>query len=352
MAQRRKGERVLGPYEIRGRWRIIIVSADRSRVARDFETEKEARQVFRSLSREMGEVSISVAEAIERYEAYLRDEKQNKPRSIQTTIYRVRTLLHEKDLLLRELTPTLCKGYYDELRNRQTRMNRVAAVDSHRNVLAQTKTFLRWCVGRGHLGKSPLEEVQGVGRRRAGKDQLRIDEARQWYQTALSIAQAGEPGAVAALMTLLLGLRAQEVVAREVRDVDDGGHLLWIPDSKTEAGKRTLEIPEALRPLLLKLTESRDGRARLFPERDRHWVLRWVRAVCRKSGLRIVCAHAMRGLHGTMAIERGVTGHAVAAALGHESQAISFRHYVDKETAGQARQRRALTTFLGDGPAN
>jgi integrase len=32
-----------------------------------------------------------------------------------------------------------------------------------------------------------------------------------------------------------------------------------------------------------------------------------------------VTAHAMRGLHGTLAVDSGITSHAVAAALGHES---------------------------------
>lgn len=35
------------------------------------------------------------------------------------------------------------------------------------------------------------------------------------------------------------------------RDIDDGGGLLWIPDSKTEAGKRTLRIPEVQHDELL-----------------------------------------------------------------------------------------------------
>jgi hypothetical protein len=33
-----------------------------------------------------------------------------------------------------------------------------------------------------------------------------------------------------------------------VRDLDDEGRLLWIPETKTEAGKRTLPVPEVLNP--------------------------------------------------------------------------------------------------------
>ena len=67
---------------------------------------------------------------------------------------------------------------------------------------------------------------------------------------AVALADDGEAGAVAALLALVMGMRANEIVSRVVRDLDDDGKLLWIPDSKTEAGRRTLQVPELLRPLL------------------------------------------------------------------------------------------------------
>jgi hypothetical protein len=53
------------------------------------------------------------------------------------------------------------------------------------------------------------------------------------------MAGQGESGTVAALVSLLMGMRASEITTRVARDLDDGGRLLWIPDAKTEAGKRT-----------------------------------------------------------------------------------------------------------------
>jgi hypothetical protein len=41
-------------------------------------------------------------------------------------------------------------------------------------------------------------------------------------------ANAGEEGAAAAMLALLLGMRATEITARVVRDLDDEGRLLWI----------------------------------------------------------------------------------------------------------------------------
>jgi len=117
------------------------------------------------------------------------------------------------------------------------------SVDYHRNALAEAKTFLRWCVKKGWLSANPAEHVEGTGRRNHGKEQLRIDEARRWTATAVKYAERDEEGAIAAMMTLLLGMRCSEVISRVARDVDDEGRLLWIPDSKTAKGRRTLVVP-------------------------------------------------------------------------------------------------------------
>jgi len=180
MAQRTKGRRVLGPYRVRGpRWRIIVVEAAGNRAARDFETEEEAIQVIRSLNREIRKAGEkTIAEAKEEYEVYLRDEKQNKERSYTATLWRLGIFFPDAELSLPALTPPKCAGYYQALRVRETKYRKPLAVDSHRNILAEARTFLKWCMGRGYLRANPLEGVEGTGKRRHGKPQLRIDEAR------------------------------------------------------------------------------------------------------------------------------------------------------------------------------
>lgn len=53
----------------------------------------------------------------------------------------------------------------------------------------------------------------------------------------------------------------------------------------------------------------------------------------------------MRGLRGTLAVETGMSAHAVAAALGHESISTTLQSYA-KAGAG-ARQRKVLTVLSG-----
>lgn len=217
-------------------------------------------------------------------------------------------------------------------------------------MLAAAKTLLRWCSAkprRRWILRSPLEEVEGVGRRRHGKPQLRVDEARKWKCKAMELAERGDTGPVAAMMALVMGMRASEIVSRVVRDLDDDRRLLWIPDAKTEAGRRTLEVPEILQPYLVAIAKGREPNARLFGDHWRDWIRKQVKRICALAGVPTVTAHGMRGLHGTMAVKAGATGHLVAAALGHESFAISERSYVAREAIDSAKQDRALTVLNG-----
>ena len=198
------------------------------------------------------------------------------------------------------------------------------------------------CGKKKWLARNPLEEVEGVGKRKHGKSQLRVDEARRWLVKAMALADEGEAGAVAALLALVMGMRANEIVSRVVRDLDDDGKLLWIPDSKTEAGRRTLQVPELLRPFLKELAEGKSPEAKLFGHHWRDWVRKWVKRICEAAGVPMVTAHGMRGLHSTLAVENGVSAHVVAASLGHESE----RH--DDPELREARGGRRSAAASGD----
>jgi integrase len=325
-----------------------VVEESGIRTARNFETQAEARQVVRSLTREIRKADeTTIAEARDEYEMYLRDEKQNKERSYTATLWRLGVFFPDLEMPLPVLTREKCTDYYKALRDRTTKYGRPLAVDSHRNILAEARTFLKWSVGRGYLRANPLDGVQGMGKRRHGKPQLRIDEARKWQAKAIELADQGEVGAVVALVTLVMGLRAGEVVSRIVRDLDDEGRLLWIPDSKTEAGRRTLQVPDVLRSYLLALAKGKRSEDLLFGRHWRDWPRDWVQRICKAAGVPRVTAHGMRGLHGTLAVETGLSAHAVAAALGHESVTTTLQSYAKAGAGAGARQQKVLTVLAG-----
>jgi integrase len=298
--------------------------------------------------------------AIEKYKAHLTD-KGNKPDSIRQTLWTLRQFF-PSPIALSMLSPRRCEQLYEEMRSRPTRSGKPLSADSHRNGLSQAKTFLGWCVQRGWLRVNHAAAIKGIGKRRPrGKslgtsgNELRVREARAWYVKAVDLADGGDQGAVAALVALLLGLRASEIVGRKVGDLDEDrepGDLLWIPCSKTAAGRRTLEVPEVLRPHLVACAEGKATTSYLFETEAggphwRDWIRHNVRRICDLSGVPRVTAHAMRGLLATLTAERGLAGHLIAATLGHEDERTTMRAYAAPGAAAAGVNRRGLAVLNG-----
>lgn len=333
--------------------------AGKKRRKRGFDTRKEAasrlakiRAELDSGAREVGApiaFDVTVEDAIGAYLRYLRDEKGNKPGPTEDTEYRLRTFFGEPSAPLADLTQDCCRRLYAALRSRiSPRTGKPFAVDSHRNILAEARSLLKWCRdSKRWLRTNPLDGVEGVGKRKHGKPQLRIDEARRWLAVAQAHATAGDAGAVAAMVALLLGMRATEIISRVVRDLDDGGNQIWIPSSKTENGRRTLRVPVELRDHLLNLAANKGPDDLLFGDHWRDWVRKNVRRICTEAKVPHVSAHSMRGLHATLAMEAGVTGAVVAASLGQGSASVTVQSYADAAAVAAGKQRTTLRVLAG-----
>lgn len=331
--------RITGPYEHRpGEWRCRITREGKREWGPIADSPQRAKRLaeatlerYRALRPETVEVML------ERYAEYM-TAKGNKPRSIVTSTYRLRSFFRDPHLPVGRLNEKLCSTYYTELMDRQK-------ADTHRNALAEARTFVRWLMKRGLIESDPLGKIEPMGRRKKGKPQLHLDEARRWLSVAEKLAREGQDGAVAAMVTLLMSLRATEIIERVVRDLDDGGKLLWIPSSKTEAGRRRVEVPEVLRPYLLKLKRSKLPTAKLFGDHWRDWPRRWVEKICKLSGVPKVNAHSMRGLFATLGIQAGAAPHVVAATLGHESPTVTLSNYAQPGSAEIAPAHRAVAAL-------
>jgi integrase len=336
----KRGERVLGPYPDRGGWRVIVVAADGTRRRRRFAEEEQAKGYVAGAKDQQAAAALTtVGAAIEGYEEHL-TTKGNRESSITTTLHRLRSFFSDETMSVRRLTATWCSVRYAELAGS-------VKVDTHRNTLAEARTFARWLVKTGRLLANPLEKVEGTGRRKHGKAQLRIDEARQWEDVAIRLARVGDAGAVAALLTYWCGMRSGEVVARVVRDIDDGGRVLWIPESKTEAGRRRVSIPEALRRPLLALIKKREPDALIFGPHWRDWPRHQVKRICDLAGVPPITAHGMRGTFATVALEEGVSLHRASRSMGHRSTKVTATSYAKPEAVAGARQRAGLRVMKG-----
>lgn len=362
MPRRREKTRVLGPYPYRDKFRIIVCEEGGAKTAQLFETEDAANRVKAALEKQLqAETDRTIEEAIDAYEVYMRDVKQNKLQSCTATAWRLRRFFVDTDLALSSLTSKLAAECYEKLISLPSeRTNKPLSADSHRNILAEAKTFLNWCVRDKHwLKANPLSEVLGRGRRRHGKPQLRIDEARKLRTICHEKAATGDDGAVAVLLAMLMGLRASEIVSRTVRDLDDGGRILWIDDTehgfspKTEAGRRPVSVWEEVQPYLLARTMDKLPGALLFQAETggthwRDWVRKQTGRLCKAAGVPAVSAHSLRGFAATLGLLSGVPLSQVAASLGHESPSTTLQSYAAPGTSAAINQRQALAVL---GPA-
>lgn len=357
-----KHDRVHGPYLRGAIWRIIVAGADGSRRYRSFASKAAAEDYRQAAEEELAAIAgITFTDAIERYERHMLDVLKGKPRSVASTMLALRRMFRDGAALVADLrTPDQGEKLYQDLQDYriETKLPKDQwvgyAVDTHRNTLAEAKTFLRWCVKKKFVATNALETVKGIGKRIPGKDlvQLRFDEATRWMDVAVEAAADGDEGALAALVSLILTLRSVEVVRIVVRDLDRGGELLWVPDAKTPSGRRTIEIPPVLQPLLNSAATRRAPNDYIFgngkKHRDRNWVRKSTKRLCRLAHVPEVTAHSLRRLHATLADEAGHTGHAVAKMLGHSSFNVTKESYIKRGTS-DARQRRQLLEVLEGG---
>ena len=84
-----------------------------------------------------------------------------------------------------------------------------------------------------------------------------------------------------------------------------------------------------------------------MPVRQRQEAQALVQRICREAKVPVVMAHGMRGRHSTLAVDAGVTSHALASALGHESFKTTAQSYARTEAVSGAKQRRALRLLAG-----
>jgi integrase len=328
--------KVFGPYPHKKKWRIMIRLGSTQK-AQSFGTEAEAKAEIRKLRIEAHKQSgISVEKAIEAYAEKLRTNGLRE-RSIETTCYRLLNFfatMHSAPLA--KVTAAQARALYAKV---------PGSVDSRRNILAEAKTFVRKAKECSWTDLELLADVQGEGRRRFGKPKLTLDESRKFLAACIQLAASNEQGertaGVACAMALLFGMRASEITGMQVRALDGNGTIIRITRAKTQAGIRSLQIPDWFQPYLARLAEGKASDEPLIG-RNRTWLHRCVRATCKAAGVSMVSPHGLRGTHGDLALTAAVSPKAVSEALGHESLTTTYRHYADEGITQAAEHARVL----------
>lgn len=357
--RRRNMARVLGPYQERGRWRLIIVE-DGGRRSVFFPTNEEALKFKGSTEREIAQPpSRRIADVLGEWHAQKLQAGQCKPESVEHILSRLNFFFESvADEDIAALTPRRAAALYQTVTERVTaKTGSVLAAASQRADLSAAKSFYGWATQRGYVSVSPFRDVKPVGKINAGKPQLRIEEARRFTSVAVDYFEKTQrPLAIGALLALTMGLRTGEVLERVVRDLDDGGRCLWVDAGKTANARRRLDVPEVVQPYLSRLAAGKRPDDLLFGAGrrggPRHTQKMWemVRLLCRRAGVPIVCTHSLRGLWATLAVQSGAASHVVAATLGHHSFEMTKRHYAQGAAVANAATARVLEALGSERP--
>ncbi len=241
------------------------------------------------------------------------------------------------DRPLGTLTPNACQRLYQEC------IASGLAADTHRGYLVAVNAFGGWCLERGYLKVNPWCDVRGEGELSKGKAQHGTDEARRFILAAYN--DAHPVGGLAAAAVLTLGVRANELLARTVRELDDRGKVLVISKAKSPTGVRRVQIPPVLRARLLRLAEGQGPEALLFGGMCDGTLLGHVKRICQIAGVPEICTHGLRGTHVTLTMEVETALQGSARAVGHANTGVTRDHYL-AGGAEQSARAAMLETLL------
>ena len=330
-----------------------MVFEETGRRSLQFETEAAARRKKAALSRQFERnAPRTLANMLDEYIEEKIDTGRALPHIARAEQRRILFLLGDsvtKDI--RHVTATWAAGLYRQLTvKRSAKTKQLLSAASHRCYLDYLKAFFGWAVKRSYVRRSPFADVRPAGKPNRGKPQLRIEEAHRFIKVALQrFTVEQEPLALATLVALYMGLRAGEILKRQVRDLDANGQVLWIDFGKTHNARRHLNVPEVLQAYLLQICQGKGKEDYIFAAhtlnkpRRRQALWEEVRTICHRAEVPVVCTHSLRGLYATLAVESGAVSAAVAASLGHGSFSMTERHYASPGSVMNARTARVAS---------
>ena len=327
------------------------------------EADREQKKALKALERVRAQrVEATMEAALVKFRTYKTEERRNSPRAVDTELARVVAFFNQDSGPLPHPGPEGAKALYLALRQRPTaRTGNPRSDAEHQGCLKAARRFGKWLVREKLWTSNPLTEVELTGKAKAGEEskaQFRQSEARVWRDSGADLARTGDYQAEAALACLLLGVRADEIASRQVRDVEvfkEGDKVLVnLYLAKTKNGKsRRVRVPAPLAALLIERIKGRFGLDPLYPTNQelgrlsRYSVRRAVRRICRHAGLLEVCPQGLRGTHASLAQEIGLTPEAVGASLGHGPE-VDNRSYATADAQAAGKQTRMLKLLGSD----
>lgn len=323
--------KVYGPTMHGRKWRVELREGDRRRY-KSFESPADAARYAEKTRKTAQTAGTTIDHYIDQFLAEL-GRRNLSPETIRMQRYAIRGLLQPvQDQSPVSITPERARTLYKAMHERW-------AVMYHREALKKTRRFWSWLTSEGVVKTNPWNEVQGVGKPNRGKTQLSIDETRQFIGYCL------EHDLLPAVLAVVMGLRAGEIVRLTVRDIDNNGTVLRV-NGKT--GFRPVLIPRSLQGVLLDQART-VGSGRLWPQLTTRRLRYYVRKACQTVGVTVVTTHGLRGTRSTLALLALSGADQIASDLGHSTLETTKQSYFAPGAFESARSQGVEQLLLGDG---
>jgi integrase len=223
-------------------------------------------------------------------------------------------------------------------------INRPLSNNSINKTIKRLAQILDVAVEYGHLAANPAS-----GRRRRLKGEPPRRARLESEQVATLLEVAGQHRALLATAIMAGGLRVSELTGLRWRDVNLAGHRLTVAQSKTEAGRRQVDLNPDLRDELASHKASSPFNAPddfVFPtrqgtRRDRNTVrTRILYPAIERANARLQAAgrapispsvtfHSLRRTFASLLAESGADAAYTMAQIGHKSPALTLGIYTD-----------------------
>ena len=187
--------------------------------------------------------------------------------------------------------------------------------------LKSTKTFLRWCVGRAVLDRSPAEGIP-LPTRVVTRDKVLTDP--ELAQVILAARKMGGPyGAIVELLALT-GQRREEVAQMAWDELDIGRPIWTLPKSRTKNGKQhVVHLSEQAIAVLNRVQKKGPFVFSILGTRPFHDFSKAKRALDRLSAVAHWRLHDLRRTCVSGMARLGIAPHVADKILNHQSGTIS-----------------------------
>jgi integrase len=352
--RKQTNNRVLGPYQRKdGLFGVVLRGPGKPDQWEYFQTKRKALLAKAEMESVIEEVApVTLGLAVEDYRNHLLATGRRKS-TYDEAGWRLGPLVRIAGEYL--LVQDLKRHHLEQ------RLLTVPSIAGKDGTLVRMRHFCQWLLKAGLISRDPSEGLEIDGVIKKGKPQLTRVEARKFVAHLWGVLETGSPEeqekALAVLILVYCGLREGELLRLQVRDIDlDATPAVVQVErvAKTKAGFRDFEVPDQLAEALKVRVKDQTLDSWVWPSnitstghRCASWVLNAVKKTCKAVGVTVTGPQGLRGTHARLARKAGVTSHAIAEQLGHESEAVTIGSYVGKDADEQEKGRRALHVLEG-----